>query len=109
MGVREFRIPPNDPSIRVRAIANKKAGNKLPITALNATSGSLFNSIFLHCKKAKGSKTRAAAKMRNEAICEPVRAPVLSFISLKELPQIIERSTKSNQLINLLDIGRKVL
>jgi hypothetical protein len=93
----------------VRAIANKKAGIRFPRTALNATSGSLLDSIFFHCNKAKGSKTNAAANIRNDAICEPVRALVLSFINLKELPQIRQRSTKSNQLINLLDIGRKVL
>jgi len=38
-----------------------------------------------------------------------VRAAVLSFINLKELPQIKQRITKRSQLNNLLDIGRKVL
>jgi hypothetical protein len=45
--------------------------------------------------------------MRSEAIWEPVRAAVLSFINLKELPQIRQSKIKSSQLINLFDMGAK--
>ena len=44
----------------------------------------------------------AAEKIRKAAICEPVSPWLLTFIKIKELPQIKQSSTKMDQLINLV-------
>ena len=50
-----------------------------------------------------------AEKMRTAAIWAPVRAALLSFISLKELPQIMHSRIKMDQLMNLLLMERPLI
>lgn len=47
-----------------------------------------------------------AEKIRKAAICGPFRDRLLSFISLKELPQMIQRIIKIVQQMNLLLIKK---
>lgn len=48
----------------------------------------------------------AAEKIRREAICDAVKPSLLTFIKIKELPQIKQSSTKMDQLINFVFIKR---
>jgi len=48
----------------------------------------------------------AAEKIRKAAICEALRPWLLTFIRIKELPQIKQSNTKMSQLINLVLIKR---
>jgi hypothetical protein len=83
------------------AIANRKAGNKFPISAETIIRNNLFRGTCCTWKTANGRNTSPAEKMRIVAICQPLNALVLCFIRIKELPQIKESRINIDQLMTL--------
>jgi len=95
-------MPAKELSILRRAIAKQNAGNKFPKMPVTTRRPAFLSDTPAIWKIANGTKTMAAEKIRREAICEGVSAWLLTFIKIKELPQIKQSSTKMDQLINLL-------
>jgi hypothetical protein len=100
-GVKAFSIPANELSIFISAMQNKKAGKKLPIKPEQNTKAILLAGIFLKAVVANGSNITPAVTIRSAATWYAVSATIPTFINLKELPQIRDRSMKIAQLITL--------
>jgi len=83
--------------IFVSAMQYKYAGRKLPTNPESATNTRFSLGIFLNATHAKGSNTIAALDMRIDATCIAVSACIPSFISMKELPQIIDSAINNIQ------------
>ena len=107
IGVNELRIPSRELSTLVIAIAKQKAGNKLPKRPVKKSKPIFLRGIFDPFINATGINTRDDEKMRNAAICEPLKPSLLTFIKINELPQMKQSNTKMLQLINLLFIKRR--
>ncbi len=99
-GVSEFKIPASELSIFFSiAIAKRKAGKKFPRKSERITKGILPRGISLIWYTANGKNISPAEKIRMEPICQPFSSLLLSFIKIKELPQITDKTIKIIQLI----------
>jgi len=97
MGVKEFNVPANAPSMPISATQNKYAGRRLPKTPDIKIMPSLFFGIFLKCLMAEGSKTIPEKMIRNEATWKAFKFTSPSFIMMKLLPQMIDSMIKISQ------------
>jgi len=94
IGTREFSIPANELSIFVCALANKKAGIRLPIIPtiiIGPIIGLLILGISL---MVNGSSVIHAIIILNRAISWELKKTKDFFIRIKELPQIKARETR---------------
>ena len=102
IGVKELSVPARALSIRLSAIQNKKAGNKLPNAPDKKIMVSLFPGICLKCLIADGNKTIPENTIRSAATWYAVKCNMPSFIIIKLLPQIMERIINISQFKNPL-------
>ena len=102
IGVSELRMPASELSILKIAMAKQKAGNRLPKIPARMIVPIFLLGSFAIWKTANGRNIMAAENIRNAAICGPVRPFRLTFMSIKELPQIKQSNMKIDQLMNLL-------
>lgn len=106
MGVQLFNIPVYPVEIPVSANVNKNAGRKFPSDPTMESFQMLFHVSFLKAFIVKGSRNNAAILMRKAATCvcvnivSPEVVSMPSFIRMKLLPQIEERTIRRIQLLN---------
>tara|TARA_B100000524_G_scaffold95995_1_gene45503 strand:+ start:20056 stop:20460 length:405 start_codon:yes stop_codon:yes gene_type:complete len=97
IGVILFNMPASPEDIPVSAYVNRKAGARLPkIATIKKELKSFLKSIDLNACIAKGSSTILAIRIRivatwlEENVSYPSAVYIAFFISMNELPQIIE-------------------
>src|SRR5687768_12809914 len=96
-GVRAFKIPAIALSIRVSAIQNKNAGKKVPRKPVSTISGKLESGILLNAENAKGNRTMAPEDILTAATWYALSCCSPAFISINELPQMMQIKTNSVQ------------
>ncbi|MCU0404097.1 MAG: hypothetical protein MUE99_06065 [Chitinophagaceae bacterium] len=101
-GVTAFSVPASALSIFSSATQKRMAGIKLPSQPEKSTIFRKSFGIWENAFKAKGIKTMPevnilmAATCKGESRGDPSMANIPSFIRIKELPQMIHKSEKSN-------------
>ncbi len=99
-GVNAFIMPAIALSILVSAIQNKNAGKNVPRKPVRIISGYFDEGILLSAEKAKGTSTIAPDEILMAATWNALNRCRPAFIKINELPQMIQISKKSNQLIH---------
>ena len=97
MGVNAFRTPVIPLAICVCAIANIKAGPRLPTSPTLASLAQCFGVILFSLFATNGSNTRPAEEIRSAPTSIGPKAIRPFLMSKKELPQISASKPKSNQ------------
>lgn len=103
IGVQLFSIPAYPVEIPVSANVNRKAGAKFPRSPTIASFHVFFHCSFFKARMAIGNKNNAAIHIRIAAtwVCVKIDSPEVvcmpSFIKIKLLPQIVERTSNKIQ------------